>query len=267
MKTISVCSNKGGTGKTTTVSALSTLIADHGKRVLAVDLDPQANLTEGFCVPTGDGVPTVEEVVTGRADAAAAVKNVLSEDAKGRPRASVALLPGSESLANVEVELASQRLAAPRKLADALAPLEGAYDVCLVDCSANVGLLTDMAFIASDHVLVPCDMGFWSVSGAAKLADEASAVNAYDPSRPVSFVGVLRTMYDPRHRCCKDMDETVAALATSLGTTVFGHWVRRGVRVQEAHDMGWPVTVYDPKCGPSLDYAALCDELLERIGE
>lgn len=267
MKTVSVCSNKGGTGKTTTVSALSTLFADGGMRVLAVDLDPQANLTDEFREGPADEAPTVDDVVAGRAEAADAVVDVLSTDPKGAPRAPVSLLPGSAGLANVEIELSGQRLSAPRKLASALAGIEGSYDVCLIDCSANVGLLTDMAFIASDHVLVPCDMGFWSVSGAARLGEEAAAVNAFAPERPVSFLGVLRTMYDPRHRCCKDMDETVAALAASLSCTVFDSYVRRGVRVQEAHDMGWPVTVYDPKCGPSADYAQLAAEIAARLGE
>lgn len=267
MKTISVCSNKGGTGKTTTVSALAALLADRGKRVLAVDLDPQANLTDEYREGPGDGEPTVNEVLVGTATAADAVVDVLGQGPGGEPRASVSLLPSSSALANVEIELRDQRLAAPLKLARVLSGLEDSYDICLVDCSASVGTLTDMAFIASDWVLVPCDMGFWSVSGAARLGEEAAAVNAFAPGRPVSFLGVLRTMYDPRHRCCKDMDETVADLASSLSCPVFDSWIRRGVRVQEAHDMGWPVTVYDPKCGPSRDYSALADEVLERTGE
>jgi chromosome partitioning protein len=245
---VAVANQKGGVGKTTTAVNLATAFATQGRRVLVVDLDPQANATAGLGI--ADGIlATSYELLLGESDlTAAALESVVP---------GLFVIPASPDLAAAEVELGER----PRReflLAQALQPGLGQYDDVLIDCPPALNLLTINAMTAASRVLVPLQCEFYALAGLAQLMDTIDRVQRSLNPR-LMLQGVVLTMYDRRNNLC---EQVAADVRAHFRDKVYNTVIPRNVRVSEAPSHGLPVLVYDQRCAGALAYAELAAEML-----
>jgi len=250
---IAVANQKGGVGKTTTAVNLATALAACGKRVLAIDFDPQGNASTGFGIDRPARTHTaydvlIERVALAKAMMPTAVPNLF-------------LVPASVDLAAAELELIDM----PRRefrLRDALGTLGESFDYVLIDCPPALGLLTINALAAADAVLVPMQCEFYALEGLSHLVDTIERVRrALNPKLQIQ--GVVLTMYDRRNNLC---DAVANDLRGHFGDKVYETVIPRNVRVSEAPSHGKPVILYDHRCPGAQAYIHLAAEVLRREG-
>ncbi len=249
MKTLAITNSKGGSAKTTTAVNLAAALGEKGRRVLVVDLDPQASASAWLGVT--DGGRGLLDVFTGEAR----LENlVVSTSADG-----VDLVPASAWLANAEKAMAGEP-GAETVLRRALGKLEGPWDFILIDCPPSLGLLTVAALTAADEVLVPLEVSTMAMAGLASLRRTVELVaDRLNPGLAIS--AVLACRVDGRTNLSKDVVESIR---TSFGEKVLKTVVRENVRLREAWSFAQPITVYDPRSAGSEDYRAVAAELLRR---
>lgn len=242
--TITVMSQKGGTGKTTTVRTLADVLRRRGMDVLCVDLDPQGNLSEYFDVP-GDATPTIAEVLAGEAHAVDALHD--------------GVVPANLHLAEVELMLGG-KMGRELTLKRALRDLRDSHDLILVDCPPSLGLLTVNALVAADHALISSAAEHFSFQGVEQALVVLDA--ARDSLNPdLEWAGVVLNIADMRLVHAR---ETLEQLQQRYPDKVFETVIRRSVRYAESAERGSSILDYAPDLG--ADYVALADELLARLG-
>jgi chromosome partitioning protein len=246
MQVLSLVNQKGGCGKTTVAVNLAAALALRGRRVLLVDLDPQAHATLGLGCAVADE-PSLLEVLEGRA--------TVEQTVIAAP-GSVWLLPASAKLAEFE-ELSARLIHPERILSAALEAARGVFDVALLDCPPRAdGVLTKNALRASTTAVLVVETGAFALQGALQAQKILSEVQGEDRS---SFrLRVLATMFDRRLRLAR---EILVALQARFGDALFETVVRHSARLREAPAMGAPVQVIDPACSAAEDFAALADEV------
>jgi chromosome partitioning protein len=246
-----VTNQKGGVGKTTTSVNLAASLAESGRRVLLVDLDPQGNATMGSGVDKRGLTQTVYQVVLGLADAA----TVRLRSEKG----GYDLLPANRDLAGAEIELIdlAQR---ETRLKDALAPLAADYDFILLDCPPALNMLTVNGLVAADAVMIPMQCEYYALEGLSDLVNTVKRVRTHLNPR-LEIEGLLRTMFDPRNTLAQQVS---AQLQSHFGTKVYTTVIPRNVRLAEAPSFGTPAVVLDPACKGAQAYQQLASELIER---
>ncbi len=240
-ETIAILSQKGGTGKTTTVRSLADIFSRLGLDVLAVDLDPQGNLSSYFEIPIGAS-PTIADVLTFRAPAERAVHGPL--------------IPSNQSLAAAELELQGSRHAT---LKTRLRDVTRLYDVVLIDCPPSRGLLAINALVAADHALVTTNAQYFSLQGVEQMLDMIE-LTCEDLNPRLTWLGVVMNIADLRTLHSR---EVLATLRESFGPKVFETVIRQSIRYAESAQHGTPIIEYSPRVG--ADYLALADELLHRL--
>jgi chromosome partitioning protein len=249
-QTIAVLSQKGGTGKTTTVRTLSDALRRAGVRTLAVDLDPQGNLSDYFDVPP-DASPTIGDVLSGRADAAAAVHETDAGD----------VIPANLELAETELSLGG-RLGRELALRRALAKLpEGgaAHEVILIDCPPSLGLLTVNALVAADYALLTAEAQYFALQGVQQALEVIEL--ARDTLNPeLELLGVLLNLADLRTVHSR---EALASLREQLGERVLPTVIRASIAYAESAERAVSILDHRPDLG--ADYLALAEELLARL--
>jgi len=252
-KIIAVANQKGGVGKTTTCVNLSACLADKGKRVLVVDIDPQGNATSGLGRAGKPGA-TVYDVLIGQADARAAVVST--------GYGPLDLIPTDIALAGAEIELVGiddrESL-----LKQALAPLKGDYDVIMVDCPPSLSLLTLNALTAADSVLIPIQCEYYALEGVGQLMNTIRLMKKrLNPALTVE--GIVLTMFDARTNLCA---QVVDEVRTHFPDEAFETMIPRNVRLSEAPSYGVPIHLYDPRSTGAQAYRALAAELIKRMGK
>jgi chromosome partitioning protein len=243
-QTIAVLSQKGGTGKTTAVRTLTDALRRAGVRTLAVDLDPQGNLSDYFDVPP-DAQPTVGDVLSGRATVAEAIH----ED----------VVPANLNLAEAELSLGG-RLGRELTLRRALAKLpDDAYELVLIDCPPSLGLLTVNALVAADYALVTAEAQYFALQGVQQALEVIEL--ARDTLNPeLELLGVLLNLADMRTVHSR---EALASLREQLGERVLDTVVRSSIAYAESAERAVSILDHRPDLG--ADYLALAAELLARL--
>ena len=242
--TIAVLSQKGGTGKTTTVRTLADILGRVGLEVLAVDLDPQGNLSDYFDIPA-DADPTIADVLAGQAKATEAIYNDV--------------IPANLGLAESELIL-SGKMGRELTLRRALRDVGRRYDLVLVDCPPSLGLLTVNALVAADHALISSEAEYFSLQGVEQALEVVEL--AKDSLHPdLDWLGVVLNIADMRLVHAR---EALQSLRDRFGDKVFDTVIRRSVRYAESAERGVSILDYAPDLG--ADYLALADELLVRLG-
>ncbi|MFC4830576.1 ParA family protein [Agromyces aurantiacus] len=248
---IALCNQKGGVGKTTTTINLGAALADYGRRVLAVDFDPQGALSAGLGVQTHDA-PTIYDLLLAR--------NVEPKDAIQQTGvANLDVIPANIDLSAAEVHLVTE-VAREQILASVLRKVSGDYDVVLIDCQPSLGLLTVNALTASHGVIIPLECEYFALRGVALLIETIDKVR--DRLNPaIELDGILATMYDARTLHSREVLERVVE---AFGDQVLETVITRTVKFPDATVAATPITEFAPEHSASKAYRQLARELVDR---
>lgn len=248
-KVIAIVNQKGGVGKTTTALSIGSYLAEAGRFVLLVDMDPQANATAGLGVEHRSVTAGVYEVLAGLASAREAIRPTAQEG--------LALLPASGALAGANVELVTADRREFR-LADVLLEIRHHYDIVLIDCPPSLGLLTVNALVAADAVLIPVQAEYYALEGLGQLLETIELIRRQ--LRPsLEVLGAIITMYEGRLRLSNDV---LRELYRYFPNRVFRSVIPRNVRLAEAPSYGKSIAQYDPDSKGARAYEKLTRELM-----
>lgn len=249
MQTISIISRKGGVGKTATAQTLGAGLIKIKKRVLYIDLDGQCNLSFGLNADLN--AVSSREVLTGEADITDAIQRTENGD----------VIPGAEELNGMDAVLTE--IGKEYRLKEALNGIQGAYDYCVIDTPANLGILTINALTASDRIIIPVQADTYSLQGLGRLKTSIDAVKAYtNPDLQVQ--GILITRYNGRAIISRDMLESLEQASGYLDTSLYEVPIRECISIREAQDRQTDIFSYAPKSNASRDYQSFIREFIER---
>lgn len=250
--TIAVTNQKGGVGKTSTCAALTGIFAGVGKRVLAIDLDPQGNLS--FSLGAEDSGKTIHDVMKGDCTIISAIKHTRVCDVIS----SNILLSGSDiELTGKDREYILKNL---------LAPLKNIYDAIIIDTPPALSVLTINAYTAADDLIIPMTPDILSLQGIAQLKDTILGVKKYY-NKNLNIRGILLTKYNPKYLLSKEAGEMAEIVAEQLHTEVFDIKIPMNVAVAEAPAHQMTINEYDPKSKAAKEYTRLARYLYPEIME
>ncbi len=250
-KIIALANQKGGVGKTTTAINLAASLAVLEKRVLIVDVDPQANATSGIGFDLKELETSIYECFIGGANPKDAILKTEIEN--------LYLLPSHIDLVGAEIEMLELE---DREfiLKNIMNKIKGDYDYILVDCSPSLGLLTLNALVTSDSVIIPVQCEYFALEGLGKLLNTIQMIQK-NINTELSIEGFLLTMYDARLRLA---NHVATEVRNHFETMVFDTIIQRNIKLSEAPSYGMPAVQYDANSKGAINYLNLARELLER---
>jgi chromosome partitioning protein len=248
---LAVVNQKGGVGKTTTSVNLAAALAQSGRRVLLIDLDPQGNATMGSGIDKRNAARTVYHVLLGLSELAGARIKV--------EKGGFDLVPANRELAGAEIELV-ELSGRETRLKVALERVLGDYDFVLIDCPPSLSLLTVNALTAAQRVLIPMQCEYYALEGLSDLVATIKRVRS-NLNPQLEIAGLLRTMYDPRNTLSQQVSQQ---LEEHFGDKVYRTLVPRNVRLAEAPSYGVPAVLWDASSKGAQAYFALATEILAR---
>ena len=251
-KIVSFSNQKGGVGKTTSCVNISAQIANKGKKVLMIDMDPQGNATSGLGLSKSKIKKTIYDVIIGRCNVEDAIIKTKFKN--------LSVIPANIDLAGAELELYELEESENfTKLA--IESVKDQYDYIFIDCPPSLGMLTVKALSVSDGVVVPMQCEFYSLEGMSQLLNTIKKIRQlYNPT--LQLVGILLTMYNGRLTLT---GQVVDELKKYYQDKLFKVPISRTVRISEAPGYGEPICYHDPHGKGSLEYAAVAKELMLRI--
>ncbi|HVB23394.1 MAG TPA: ParA family protein [Ktedonobacteraceae bacterium] len=253
-KVYAIANQKGGVGKTTTAINLATYLAAAGRKVLLVDMDPQANTSSGIGASRQLKPQTLYDLLVGENDDLSIFDILVPTQ-----RRELVVAPCTVDLAAAEIKLVGA-IARENKLRQALEPIRDRCDYILIDCPPSLGLLTINALVAADGLIVPIQCEYLALEGLTQLLDTVRIVkNKLNPD--LYIAGVVMTMFDPRTRLAS---EIVREVRNHFPDEAFQTIINRNVRLSEAPSFGQSILDYDPTSSGALAYRALAEEVLAR---
>ena len=249
-----VANQKGGVGKTTTTINLGAGLAQIGRRVLVVDLDPQGNTTMGSGIDKRRLELSVYDVLLELAG--------IPEARRRSEKGGYDLLGANRDLAGAEIELVPLDRR-ERRLKGALAVVVGDYDFVLIDCPPSLNLLTLNGLTSAHGVIVPMQCEYFALEGLSDLVNTIKQVHA-NLNRDLEIIGLLRVMYDARITLQTQVSEQ---LKSHFGDKVFNTVIPRNVRLAEAPSYGTPGVVFDPASKGAIAFVAFAREMADRLGK
>lgn len=254
-RVIAVANQKGGVGKTTTSINLAASLAECGKKVLIIDMDPQGNTTSGFGIDKDSLEHSIYEMLTGDCDIRdCIIEKVLFDN--------LSLIGSNVNLSGAEIEL----IGIDRKefiLKNALSDIRDDYDFVIIDCPPSLNMLTVNALSASDTVLVPIQCEYYALEGLSQLIHTINLVKSRLNNK-LEMEGVVFTMYDARTNLSLQVVENVK---DNLKQKIYKTIIPRNVRLAEAPSHGKPVNLYDPRSSGAEAYRTLAEEVINRENE
>jgi chromosome partitioning protein len=248
-RVLAVANQKGGVGKTTTVVSVGAFLAAAGKRVLVVDIDPQANATSSLGIDKHAMPASVYEVLVSGLPVDSAL--TLTR------RVGLDLIPSTPALAGAEIELVNMP-GREHRLKEALASVRERYDYVLIDCPPSLGLLTVNALAAADEVIIPVQCEYLPMEGLAELMHTVELVQ-HHLNRTLTIRGMVMTMFDARTSLAQ---QVVDEVREHFPDRTFQTIVPRSVRLSEAPSYGEPILDYAPRSPGGLAYLALVQEIM-----
>ncbi|MCL2053609.1 MAG: AAA family ATPase [Oscillospiraceae bacterium] len=247
---IAVTNQKGGVGKTTTCAALAGILRGRGKRVLAIDMDPQGNLS--FSLGAPDTGNTIHDVIKGACDIRDAIKNTRSCD----------VITSNILLSGTELEISGENREFILK--EALSKVKSNYDYIIIDTPPALSVLTINAYTAANDLIIPMTAEILSLHGISQLKQTILAVKKYY-NKKLNIRGILITKYMPKQLLSREVSEMAEVIANQLGTVVMESKIAFSAPVAEAPAHQQTINVYSPSCKASKDYVKLAEALYPEI--
>lgn len=252
MNIISLVNQKGGVAKTTTAVNLSAILAELGNKVLVVDLDAQANLTESFGINADEFDNTIYEVLTQDLD----LKNAIHSTDFG-----VDIVPSNINLANTELDIAN-KISREMILKRAFKKASLDYDFVILDLPPSLGLITLNALTLSNYVLIPLDAGVYSLSGINQLVKIITMIKDNDLNDNLEILGAVLTKADDRLNITKQMLETLNDI---FDNKLFRTYIHHNSRIIESQSNAKPINFFDKNSRGYKEYLELAKEVIERV--
>ena len=249
-----VINQKGGVAKSTTVQSMGAGLQRKGYKVLLLDMDSQGNLSLSVGADKSRGIPSILEVLTNELPITDAIQTIRGTD----------IVPATISLAGIDMVL--NEMGKEYRLKEAVAPIKDKYDFILIDTPPALGILSFIALMCADNVVVPAEADVYSIEAVGQLSNTINAVKQYT-NKDLSIVGILLTRYSGRAIISKALKDMIDTTAQCLNTKLFDAKIRECIAIKEAKAQKQDIFSYAGSSNAAIDYGAFVAEYLENIGK